>query len=84
MEVIQIRRESQSFDRALNVVVNVCGRIVDFSVFENSNATFRCNFESSAESVYRDYRKADSRKILLRTLCFRMKSPRTFSFTPLR
>jgi hypothetical protein len=53
MEVIQIRRESQSLDRALNVVVDVCGRIVDFSVLENSNAAFRCHCQTLAEFIHR-------------------------------
>jgi hypothetical protein len=52
MEIIQIRCEAQSFDCALNVVLNVRGRIVDCSVLENSNATFRRHCYMLAELVH--------------------------------
>jgi len=61
MEVVQIRREAQSSDRALNVLVNVCGRIGDFAVLENRNTALACHCSSREISKVRTSRSSERR-----------------------
>lgn len=84
MQVVKIRSETESLDRAIDVRLDMALFVGYSTVFEAGHAALGRNYIAStcqllAKTIScRKY----ARKILSRTLCFLMKSPRSFSFTP--
>jgi hypothetical protein len=54
MQIIQIRREAQSFDRALDVFLDVRCRIRDFPVtaVHAVESAFRCDWDALVEVAF--------------------------------
>jgi hypothetical protein len=46
MQIIQIRRKPQSFNRAVDISLDVLGRIGHLSIAEAVEAAFRCHYLS--------------------------------------
>lgn len=44
MEVVKIWREAQTLDRAIDVRLDVFGRVGDGSVFEGGETAFGCDY----------------------------------------
>lgn len=86
MQVVQIRRKSETFNGTLDVLLDMRGGIVDLMIIpvtpEDVETTFRGDYPSLSQRPSYGKKYDNSPKTLSRTLCFRMKSPRSFSFTP--
>jgi hypothetical protein len=83
VEIIEIWRKAQTLDRAFDVRLDVLGGVGDGAVFESGETAFGGDYEGDQlESLFEIVAYVYVRKILSRTLCFLMKSPRSFSLTP--
>lgn len=88
MQIVKVGREAKTLNGALNVLLYVRRGVGDRAVSENIEPAFRSDYRVESVSVQRESRREKETqgpnilKILSRTLCFRMKSPRSFSLTP--
>jgi hypothetical protein len=85
MKIVEIGCEPKAFDRAFDVGFDVLGGVGDgHAIFEHRETALGGNWSYSHFSKSSGLRNGipHVRKILSRTLCFLMKSPRSFSLTP--
>lgn len=85
MEVVEVWGEAESLDRSLDVGLDVRGRVGDASVAENVKSALGgdCRWCVLVRPIYASGDlSVGIRKTLSLTLCFLMKSPKSFSLTP--
>lgn len=82
MKVVEIGSKAESLNRSFDIFLNMSGGIGNAAVPKGVESAFRGNCRSwSVEYFFLSF-LSNVLKILSRRLCFLIKSPRSFSFTP--